>query len=75
MVLLGFEIKYVLKDHFEKLVSGEGLKCNILVSCELCVIMRAWHLIYARYELLTHGKCMRRACHVPSKPIPLGFGC
>ena len=32
MVLLGFEIKYVLKDHFEKLASGEGIKCNILVS-------------------------------------------
>ena len=32
MVLLGFEIKCALKDHFEKLVSGEGLKCNILVS-------------------------------------------
>ena len=26
VVLLGFVIKYVLKDHFEKLVSGEGVK-------------------------------------------------
>ena len=32
MVLLGFVIKYVLKDHFEKPVSGEGLKCNIMVA-------------------------------------------
>ena len=31
MVLLGFVIKYVLEDHFEKLVSGEGLKCNIML--------------------------------------------
>ena len=31
MVLLGFVIKYVLNDHFEKLVSGEGLKCNIML--------------------------------------------
>ena len=28
VVLLGFVIKYVLKDHFEKLVSGEGVKCK-----------------------------------------------
>ena len=28
VVLLGFLIKYVLKDHFEKLVSGEGVKCK-----------------------------------------------
>ena len=39
MVLLEFVIKYALKDHFEKLVSGEGLKCNIML--ELCGIMRA----------------------------------
>ena len=31
MVLLGFVITYVLKDHFEKLVSGEGLKYNIML--------------------------------------------
>ena len=47
MVLLGFVIKYVLKDHFEKPFSGEGLKCNIMLvkvqyhACELCGIMRA----------------------------------
>ena len=28
MVLLGFIINYVLKDHFEKLVSGEGVECK-----------------------------------------------
>ena len=31
MVLLGLVIKYVLKDNFEKPVSGEGLKCNIML--------------------------------------------
>ena len=31
MVLLGFVIKYVLKDHFEKPISREGLKCNIML--------------------------------------------
>ena len=31
MVLLGFVIKYVLKDHFEIPVSGEGLKYNLML--------------------------------------------
>ena len=45
MVLLGFVIKYVLKDHFKKLVSGEGVKCK---SC----LWAMWH-----YEGMTPHIC------------------
>ena len=43
MVLLGFVIKYVLKDHFEKPVSGEGLKglcpgCGLLFFIVMLLI-------------------------------------